>query len=121
QRLSQLLQIFFVLSQQRHMDVEDIQAVVEIVAQFTFAASFSGNLISSRHNSTSTVRFPFLPKPPEFSTFSTPDQVCLCGHRHLANFIEQQSAAFGQFEAPGSPFERPRESAFLVAKNLALD
>ena len=42
-------------------------------------------------------------------------------HRHVADFVEEQRAAFGLFEAADGALIGPREGALLMAEQFALD
>ena len=42
-------------------------------------------------------------------------------NRHLANFVEQQRASFGEFETSGATFERAGECTFLMAEDFAFN
>jgi hypothetical protein len=53
--------------------------------------------------------------------FENAQQLGLRGYRHFADFIKQDGAAFGQFEAPRAALEGSREGPFFVAKDFAFN
>src|SRR5271165_5313141 len=109
------------LAHRRHVNVEHVQAIVEVVAQFTAGHRVFGRLVGSREHADIDGGLAFRPKATQLAVFEHPQQLRLGGDRHLADFVEQQSAALGEFKASGAAIERSRESAFLVAENLAFD
>ncbi len=60
-------------------------------------------------------------KPAEFALFEHSQQLGLGADRHLAELIQQQRSAGGQFEAPGAPLHRSGKRAFFVPENLAFN
>ena len=56
-----------------------------------------------------------------FALLEHPQQLGLCLHRHVADLIEKQRAAFGLLEAPDMSILRAGEGALLVAEQLGLD
>ena len=70
---------------------------------------------------TSTEVSTLLPRRRSLWSSSTRSSLACVPDRHLADFVEQQGAAFGQFEAAGAAFERAGERAFFVAEDFALD
>ena len=63
--------------------------------------------------------FDFASQAAQFAVFENAQEFGLGADGHFANFIEQQSAAFGEFEASGAALQGAGESAFLVAEDFA--
>ena len=121
QGLHQLRDVFLVLTQRRHVNVENVEAVVKIVAQFAAGNRFFGNFVGGRQNADIHRGLHLAAQPAQFAVFENAQQFGLRGHRHFADFIQQQSSAFGQFEASRAPLQRPGECAFFVAEDFAFD
>ena len=111
--------VFLVLAQGWHVDAENVQPVVKIVAQLPFGDRLFGNLIGCGHHPHVDRSFDLAAEPAQPVVFEDPQQLGLGGDRHLADFIQQQRAALGQLEAAGAALQSAGERAFLVAKNFA--
>jgi hypothetical protein len=48
-------------------------------------------------------------------------QFDLCFHRQLADFVQKQGSAVGEFKAPDAPVDRAGEGAFEMAEQFAFD
>ena len=108
-------------AQRRHVNVEDIEPVIEIVAQLTGGDSVVRNFVGGGEHTHVDCGFHFASQAAQLVIFEHTQQFCLRSHGHLANFVEQDRAAFGQLEAAGAPFQRSGEGAFFVAEDLAFD
>ena len=64
--------------------------------------------------------FRFAAQAAHFAVLQHAQQFGLRRRGHLADFIEQQRAAVGEFKTSDAPFRRARKSPALVAENLAL-
>ena len=64
-------------------------------------------------------RFHFASQPADFVIFQHAQQFRLGGRGHFADFVEQQRAAVGQFEAADAAFGGAGECAFFVPENFA--
>src|SRR6516162_231427 len=56
-----------------------------------------------------------------FALFQNAQQLCLCSHWHLAQLVQQERSAGGQFKASGSAFHGSCKSALLVTEDFALN
>ena len=120
QKLNQGRNVFLVFPQRRHVNIEDIEAVVEIAAQFASRHGLVGNLIRGREHADIDRSLHFASQAAQFAILQNAQQLGLRSDRHLADLIEQERSAFGQLKAACPPFQRARECAFLVAEDLAL-
>ena len=92
---------------------------IEVLAQMSVADGFFGIFIRGGENADVHRRFALAAKAADFAIFQYAQQFCLRRRGHFADFIEQQSAAVGEFEAADAPFGRAGEGAALVAENFA--
>ena len=113
--------VFLVVAQGGHVDVEDVEAVVEIVAQLAAGDGFFGNLVGGGQDADIDGGFGLAAEAAQLAVFEDAEQLGLGADRHLADFVEQEGAAFGQLEAAGAALQGSGEGAFLVAEDLAFD
>src|SRR5579871_1053602 len=114
--LSDRRDVFFMFTQRRNYDLKYTQAVVELFAQMRsdFLAGrrkhpgVHGDLMLSANSSYSQV-------------LENAQQLWLCGLRHLADLVEQQSAPVSLLKATGRTLHGSRECAFLVPEQFALN
>ena len=109
------------LAQGRHMYIENVEPVIEVFPQFAIGDGIVGNLVGGGEHAHVHRGLDLAPEAPKFVVFQNPQQFGLCAHRHLSDLVQQQRAAFGEFETAGAAFQSPRKRALLVAKNFALD
>ena len=105
----------------RHVDVEDVEPVIKIAAQFAGGDRIVRNLIGGGEHAHIDRSFHFAAQTPQLVVFEHAQQLGLRAHRHFADFVEQDRAAFGQLEAAGAPFESSGEGALFVAEDFAFD
>ena len=74
--------------QRRHVDIKNIQSVVEIVAQFAVRNRIFRNFVGRRKHSHINTGFDFAAQPPQFSVFKNPQKLSLGSDGHLADFIQ---------------------------------
>ena len=103
------------------MDIEHIEPVIEIAAQLARSNRIVRNFVRSGKYAHIYGRFHFTSQAAELVVFENTQQLRLCAHWHLADFIEQQRAPFGQFEASSAPLQSSCEGALFVAKDLAFN
>ena len=96
------------LAQRRHMNIEDVEAVIKILAKFSVGHGFVGNLVGGGQHAHVDRSFDLAAEPAQFVVFQNAQKLGLRADRHLADFIEQQRAPFGEFETAGAAFERAR-------------
>ena len=115
------VQILFPIAQRRQLDGEDVQAVVEVVAQL--ALGHRGDGIHVRGRQDADVDFLLDPaaQPPEFPLLQDAQQLDLRHRHHLGDLVEEQRAAIGELETAGAPIGGAGERAALVPEDLALE
>ena len=103
------------------MNVENVQAVVQVVAQLAFGDGIFGNFVGCSEHAHVHGGLNLAAQAAKFVVFEHAQQLGLGVHRHLTNLIEQQRTFFRQFEAAGPSLQRAGEGAFFVSEDLAFD
>ncbi len=109
QKLHQSGNVFFVFAQRRHVDVEYVEPVIEIAAQLAASHGLVGNLVGRGEDAHIDRGLDLASQTAQFVIFQDAQQLGLGSDRHLADFIQQQRAAFSQFEAAGAAFQSAGE------------
>ena len=121
QRGHQLRQVLLVIAQRRHGNVEDVQPVVQVVAQMSLRHRLFRNLVGGRQHAHVHRGFHLAAQAPQLAVFQHAQQLGLGADGHFADFVQQQRAALGQFEAADAALQRAGECALLVAEDFAFD
>jgi len=108
-----------VLAQRRHVDVEDVQPVIEIAAQFAVRHCFIRNLVGGGEHAYIDRSLDLAAQPSQFPVFKNAQQFRLSPDRHFADLIQQQRAALRQFKTSRAAFHCTGERAFFVAEDFA--
>jgi len=82
----------------------------------TLRHGVAGIAIRGREHAHVHVQFGTRAQPPQLAFFQHAQQFGLRACGHFAHLVQQQCAARGQFEAPGSALDRARECAFSWPK-----
>src|SRR5438132_7966471 len=111
--LSEQRDVFFAVAQRRQVHDENRQSIEKIFAQPAFTDCGPWILICSRDNSDVEFKFLFAAEAPYFSIFKHAQKLRLKGHRHFADFIQEQRSAIGEFEAARPCSDGSRECALF--------
>src|SRR5579859_1846949 len=111
--------IVFVLTERRQVNVKDVQAEVEVLAQLAVADGLLGIFIGRGDDANVDGSFGFAAEAADFAVFENTQEFGLRGRRHFADFVEQERAAVGQFKAADAALGRAGESTALVAEDFA--
>ena len=114
-------EVLLAFAQGRQMDVEDVEAVEEVLAQLAAADGLLRHLIGGGDDADVDFEFGAPAEAANLGVFEDAQQLGLRGHGHFADLVEQQGAALGHLEASGAAFGGSGERAFLVAEELAFD
>ena len=114
-------QVFHVLAQRRHVDVEDVEAVVEVGAQVAFGNGVRGVAVGGGQHAHVHVLLGARAQAAQLALLKNAQQLGLGADGHFADLVQQQRAAGGQLEAAGAPLGRAGEGALFVAEDLAFD
>src|ERR1700678_2315381 len=109
------------LAERGHMNIEDVEAIIKILAQLSIGYGIVWNLVRCREHAHVHRSFDFTAEASQLVILEYAQQFGLRADRHLANLVEQQSSPFREFKAAGSALERAGERSFLMAKNFAFD
>ena len=110
------------LAQRRHLDRDDVQAVVQVLAELARLATIcvrSRLVAAMMRTSTRSVRVP--PRRSNSCSCSTRRILACVLGAHVADFVEEQRAAVGLLEPADALLVRAGERALLVAEQLRLE
>src|SRR5258708_15475780 len=103
------------------MDVEDVEAVVEIAAQSPASHRLIRNLVGGGEDAHIDRGFHLTPKAAQFVVFQHAQQLGLRSDRHLPDLVEKKRSAFRQLKASSTSFHGAGERALFMAENFAFD
>src|SRR4051812_14288764 len=111
--------IFLPLAQRRHRQVDNVEAKVEVVPEFSLGHELLEILVRGRHQSNVSAQGLVAADPFEGALFADyAKQFYLRARVDLADFIEKDRSAIGLLEPPNPTFVRPGESTPLVSEKL---
>ena len=113
--------VFPALSQRREVDVEDVEAVVEIVPELTEGDGSRKERLVAASTRTSTWMGLTSTHPEERPALEHAKELDLRRRRDLADLVEEDRARVGQLEPAEPPLRRAGERALLVAEQLLLE
>ena len=111
--------VVFVIAQRRQVNVEDVEAEEEILAQLAGADGFLGIFVGRGEDANVDRRFAFAAEAANFAIFENAQELGLRGSGHFADFVEEERAAVGELEAADAAFGRAGEGAAFVAEDFA--
>ena len=106
------------LAQRRHADADHVQAMVEILAEAAFAHARLEVLVGGGDDAHIRLDLLVAADPVEAALREHPQQPGLQLCRHVADFVQEQSAALGLLEPPAALLLGAGEGAPLVAEQL---
>ncbi len=121
QRVYQLRNIFFVVAQRRHVDVKNVQPVIEIAAQFALGHGLFGYFVCGSQYSNIDRRLYFAAQAAKLAVFQHAQELGLGCRGHLADLIQQERAFLGQLKAPGATLHGAGKCALLMPEDFAFD
>ena len=113
--------VFDALAQRRHFNREDVEAVVQVFAE---GADFNHafEVFVGRGNDAHVGALGFVAAHTfKGALLQHAQQLDLHGQRHVADFIQEQRAAVGQFKTPGAAGDGAGECALLMAEQFAFE
>src|SRR5436309_562518 len=107
--------------QWRNVAMDDIQAIIEILAEPT-AGNILDQIVAGRSDDAHVrdLRDPAA-DPLEFSGVESMEQLDLHVERQRSHLLEEQRVALGLFELPGGAIEGAGERAFFMAEQCRFD
>ena len=117
----QQLHIPRAFAKRRHLDREDIQAVVKILAEIAFLDGLQEIAVRRRQHAHIDFDRLVAPHPFKLPLLEDAEQLGLQGERDFADLIKQDRPAVGQLETPIALVGRAGEGSLLMTEKLALD
>ena len=109
------------LAQRREVDVEDVEPVVEVVAELAQRDRVAERAVGGGEHPDVHLDRLGAAHPEEGAALEHPQQLDLGGGRDLADLVEEDGAGVGQLEPAQPPLGGAGEGALLVAEQLALE
>src|SRR5262249_27476916 len=109
------------LAEGRQRDGEDVDAIIQILAERPFAHRTLHVLVRGRDDSLVGANGLRTAEPFELAKLKHTQELCLRGERELAHFVQEEGSPLSELEAPLLPRVRAREGASLVAEELGLE
>ena len=109
------------LAQRRHDDREDVEAVVEVLAEAPAADVLGEVAVGGRDHAHVDLDRPRAAQPLELPGLEHAQQLGLHLERQLADLVEEERRAVGELEAADLAGQGAGERALLAAEQLALD
>ena len=109
------------LAQRRNPDVEDLQAIVQILAEVAAFHRLAQVAVGRGDHTGVGLDRPGRAQPLEFALLQDAQELGLRRRAHLAHLVEKQDARRRQLDLPGLALMRARERATLVAKQLRFE
>ena len=88
QQLNEVRNVFLVFAQRRHMDVEDIEAIVEIAAQLPAGHGFIGHFVGGGEDAHIHRRLDLASQAAQLVVFQHAQQLGLRRDRHLTDLVK---------------------------------
>ena len=107
------------LAQRCHLDGEDVEAVVQVLAEAALLDHLLEVLVGGRDDAHIGALGLIAADSLEGALLQHAQQLDLHRQRHIADFIEEQRAPVGQLEAPRPAGDGTGERALLVAEQFA--
>src|SRR5262245_14375633 len=108
ERLYELGDVLHPLAQGRYRDRQDIEPVVEILAQRAVLQRLQRVLVGGRHDPHVDVGLALSAKAAELPLLEDAQKLRLGTGLHLRHLVEEQGAAVSELEAALAALERPR-------------
>ena len=108
------------IAERREMDGEDVESVVEILAEGLFLDRFQQVAVGGGDDADIDPDRRLAADAVEFMLLQDVEQLGLDLGREFADLIEEDGAAVGELEAADAPGDGAREGPLLVAEELAL-
>src|SRR5258706_5349594 len=114
-------EVFPALPQRRHLDRDDVQAVVEILAERAGRDALGQVLVGGSQHPHVHPQGVLAAHPLEGLLLERPQHLGLGLEAHVPDLVEEERALIRELELAAPPRHRPGEGAALVAEELGLD
>src|SRR4029450_8602684 len=108
-------------AQRRNPDVEDAEAVEQVLAKLAALDGFPQVAVGRGDHPDVRLEKARPPQPLELALLQDAQELGLCGQTHPPALVEEQHAAGSEFHLPGLCLLRAGERAALVSKQLRLE
>ena len=109
------------IAQRRHPQHVHVEPIEQILAEASLGDFLLEVAVCRRHDAGVYVDRLVAAQPRDFPLFEHAEQLCLCGGRQVADFVQEQRAAARCLERALAGGVRAGERAALVPEQLALD
>ena len=109
------------LAQRRHLDLDDVQPIVEVVAELPLRDQRLKVAMRGRHDAHVHESRRVLSQAPHLVALERAQELHLCRERHVADLVQEQRAAVRFLHEPRSVGHRARERSAGITEQLALD
>src|SRR6202030_4088061 len=113
--------VFLMLAQGRHVNVENVKAIIKITAYFTAGYGVLRDFVGRGQDAHVYRRFDFAAEAAQLVIFKDSKQFGLSRHWHFPNLIEKNRSALGELKAAGASLESAREGTLFMAEDFAFD
>ena len=117
----QRLNIAVALTQRRQRQGEDVQPVIQVLAEPALRYCLTETHVCGRDHPDIDIDRLASANAHDLALLQKAQEMCLQIHRHVADFVEEESATIGVFDLPFGPGESTCESALLIAEQLRRD
>ena len=109
------------IAQGRQQNREDVKAVVEVLAEGTVASRAFEVAVRGGEDTHVGAEFGAATDAAELALFEDAQELGLHVDFHLADFVEEEGATFGQLEASGAALVGTGEGSALVTEQFTFD
>src|ERR1700730_17486409 len=109
------------LAQGRHVNVENVKAIIKIPAYFTAGHGVLRNFIGRGQDANVYRGFDFAAEAAQLVIFQDSKQFGLSRYWPFPNLIEKNRPALGELEATGAALESACEGALFMTEDFAFD
>ena len=120
-KLASAADVFLALAQRRHLDGDDVQAVVEVLAELAGRDHRRQVAVGRGDQPDVDLDGAGAAQPLEFVLLEHAQDLRLRVRAHVADFVEEQRAAVGLLEPADALLVGAGEGALLVAEQLRLE
>ena len=118
---AQRLEVLDVVAQRRQVAGQDVDAVVEVLAEPLVVDERAEVLVGGGDDPRVGEAVADVADASELASLEDSEELALAAGRHLGDLVEEQGAVVGQLEAAGAVLVCSCERAFGVAEQLALE